>query len=71
MKNRILSTLFGVVLALAVVLPINPSLVNVNNPELDIIGGGSCVIIKTVDGKVKVCNDGIQPLDVSWNSGGG
>lgn len=71
MKNKILSTAFSFILTMALLLPIQPSLVNAGAPENAGIVSSSCITIKTKDGKQKVCDGGLQKLDVSWNSGGG
>jgi hypothetical protein len=71
MKRRILSTGFGLVLAVSLFLPLSPAFVNIDSPSVVPVNvnGGDC--IKIVGGaKINTCNM-VQPQDVSWNSGGG
>lgn len=72
MKRKLFSTAFGLLLTLAMVLPINHSFVNVNDTfakQVNVNGG--CLIVRTDGIKVNTCDGGLQQLDVSWNSGGG
>jgi hypothetical protein len=73
MKKKILSTAFGLVLTLGLLLPLSPSLVNVGAPSAAQVNvNGGCIRITPTGVKVNICiSGGIEKQDVSWNSGGG
>lgn len=72
MKKQILSTGVGLMLTLGMLLPLNHSFVNVGNPSTTQVNvnGGGCIRVLSNGTTVNICA-GVQPQDVSWNSGGG
>lgn len=72
MKQNLLSTGFGIILALGLLLPLSPSFIAVNSAATINVHMQEDSCIKFVGGKkLNSCDMMIQPQDVSWNSGGG
>ncbi len=73
MKKKILSTAFGFVLTLGLLLPLSPSLVNVGAPSATQVNvNGGCIKVTATGLKVNTCiSGGMEQQNVSWNSGGG
>ena len=75
MKKQILSTGLGLILTLGLLLPLNHSLVNVNDQSVTKVNvNGGCIKVFDRGLKVNLCdedNGTLKQLDVSWNSGGG
>jgi hypothetical protein len=73
MKKKTLSTAFGFVLTLGLLLPLSPSLVNVGVPSATQVNVNSgCIKVTATGLKVNTCINGdLQRQNVSWNSGGG
>ena len=69
--KKMISAGFSIVLALAIFLPVNYSTVTINDVSAKKVNvNDSCVRITSGGLKVNLCDDGLQQLDVSWNSGG-
>jgi len=67
-----LSTAFGLLLTLTMVLPMNHSLVNISDASAKSVNvNGGCLRVKINGLKVNVCDSVLEQQDVSWNSGGG
>ena len=72
MKRKIFSTWFGLLLTLALFLPVSHSAITAGHSEIISVNvNGTCIQVKVGDAKKKICDGGLQQLDVSWNSGGG
>lgn len=72
MKRKIFSTWFGLLLTLTLFLPVSHSAITAGQSEVISVNvNGTCIQVKAGDTKTKICDGGLQQLDVSWNSGGG
>lgn len=71
MMRKLLSTGIGLLVTLAVFFPVNYSLVNASNMSSVLTDQrGTCIKVQADGTKVNICGF-VDPLDVSWNSGGG
>ncbi|MEZ4673491.1 MAG: hypothetical protein R2932_04515 [Caldilineaceae bacterium] len=71
MKNKILSTVFGLMLTFGMLLPLNHSFVNVQGLSASHVNVNGNICIKVLADGTKVNTCDLQQLDVSWNSGAG
>lgn len=74
MKMRLLSTGFGLLFTLALLMPAKLSVTASDMAAKPVNVSFSCIVIQADGTKVNICGGsggGAQPLDVSWNSGGG